>query len=67
MILISFCVYYLQNDQKEQNNAGALTQSSKDVPVQLSVNIPGVSHCFKNKLFASFLTNFHDVGFSFKI
>lgn len=33
--------YFLANDQKEQNNAGALTQTSKDVPVQLSVNIPG--------------------------
>nr|XP_022319141.1 uncharacterized protein LOC111121934 [Crassostrea virginica] len=35
--------YFLANDQTEQNNAGALTQTSKDVPVQLNVNIPGES------------------------
>ncbi|XP_062619516.1 uncharacterized protein LOC134281071 [Saccostrea cucullata] len=35
--------YFLANDQKEQNNAGALTQTSKDVPIQLNVFIPGES------------------------
>lgn len=62
-ILIACCVCYLQNDQKEQNNAGALTQTSKDVPVQLSVNIPGVIPSYKHKpcLRLSYFVNIHDV------